>query len=285
MGTISAIAGCGGPTIPFRGGQIDMTEAGPETVSGLNATEMIGLVVCGHSLVIKTNFPLIVTKDEPTSIKTFASTIGFDNMIDDNVTMQQTYRALNFKVTNTLLFPQGRCSVGSFQVNTASVSLLATLQGIATFKSYRFNAAVDLAISISHFWFEVNNNGSEPIVVDNHSANYVIDQDILMFNAWCTSATQAGLTFVMAVKDPLGMATVAMTTTVARSLEIPVTSTVTTGFQFNFAVHLLADRYTFYSAAITNKDLSNTIHVNVDGTVYEGIARVWVTCASSRVDP
>jgi hypothetical protein len=66
MGTISAVAGCGGPAIPFRGGQINVTEAGPETVpepqqelalhtelfkwQGFNATEMISLVACGHGV-------------------------------------------------------------------------------------------------------------------------------------------------------------------------------------------------------------------------------------------
>ncbi|KAJ7331326.1 heme peroxidase [Mycena albidolilacea] len=307
MGAISAVAGCGGPAIPFGGGRIDATEAGPETVpepqqdlasrtesfkrQGFNATKMIDLVACGHSLsgVRKTDFLLIVTEDEPTGVKTFASTVGFDNTIvweyldgsaqnvlvkgsnattrsdsrifssdswldafngicvgligrmlntvPKTVTLTEPIELLDFKVTNTLLFPQGGslallttlriinsalnrtvtlfwkehtgkfcpdagCSASSFQVNTTeSASLLAALQGVAVFKSYRFNAAVDLATSISHFWFKVNNNnGLAPIMVDNHGANYVIDQDVVMFDAQCTSPTEAGLTFVMAVQ-------------------------------------------------------------------------------------
>jgi catalase (peroxidase I) len=66
MGAIGAVVGCGGPVIPFRGGRIDATEAGPATVpepqqdlsshiesfrrQGFNATDMISLVACGHSL-------------------------------------------------------------------------------------------------------------------------------------------------------------------------------------------------------------------------------------------
>ncbi|KAJ7793123.1 heme peroxidase [Mycena olivaceomarginata] len=91
MGAISAVIGCGGPAIPFRAGRIDATEAGPETVPepqpdlashiesfrrGFSATEMISL-----GGVRKADFPLIVTEDEPTDVKTFASTVGFDNTV------------------------------------------------------------------------------------------------------------------------------------------------------------------------------------------------------------
>ncbi|KAJ7609161.1 heme peroxidase [Roridomyces roridus] len=66
VGVILAIKNCGGPSIPFRPGRIDATEAGPSGVpqpteslethisefarQGFNATEMIGLVACGHTL-------------------------------------------------------------------------------------------------------------------------------------------------------------------------------------------------------------------------------------------
>ncbi|KAJ6483278.1 heme peroxidase [Mycena sanguinolenta] len=97
MGAINAVIACGGPVIPFRGGRIDATEAGPATVpepqqdlashiasfqaQGFNETEMIALVACGHSLggVRQVDFPLIVTQDVSTGIQNFSSTLGFDN--------------------------------------------------------------------------------------------------------------------------------------------------------------------------------------------------------------
>lgn len=80
MGAISAVYGCsrGSVTIPFRGGRIDATEAGPVGVplpqedlsthtasfarQGFNVSEMIGLVACGHTLggVHGVDFPDIV---------------------------------------------------------------------------------------------------------------------------------------------------------------------------------------------------------------------------------
>ncbi|KAF8188201.1 heme peroxidase, partial [Mycena galopus ATCC 62051] len=70
IAAINAVIACGRPVIPFRGGRVDATEAGPATVPelkqdlashtavfarlGFNATEMIGLVACGHSLTLDT---------------------------------------------------------------------------------------------------------------------------------------------------------------------------------------------------------------------------------------
>jgi hypothetical protein len=97
--------------------------------------------------------------------------------------------------------PDAGCSSGSFQVDSEAASLLATLKGVNTFKFYRFNAAIDLATSISHFWFEVNNNdGSAPLIVDNQGKNFVIDQDGLLFDPRRTSATIGGLIMVAAVR-------------------------------------------------------------------------------------
>lgn len=78
MSVVVATAGCGGPKIPFRGGRIDASEAGPEGVpeahtslddtlgafekAGLNRSEMIAMVACGHTLggVHSANQPEIV---------------------------------------------------------------------------------------------------------------------------------------------------------------------------------------------------------------------------------
>ncbi|KAJ7059636.1 heme peroxidase [Mycena amicta] len=318
IGAINAVIGCGGPVIPFRGGRIDATEAGPATVpepqqdlaslvvakfaQGFNEAEMISLVACGHSLggVRQVDFPLIVTEDVPTGVQTFASTLGFDNTVvkeyldgstdnvlvvgsnvttrsdlrifssDGNVTMKRLIPPLaspdmfnqvcadligrmidtvpstvkltkpiepfDFKVTQTLLFPQGGslaflatlriidtginrtvtmfwrertgkfcppagCSVPSFQVTTEDTTFLATLKGVTAFNLHSFNAAIDLATSISHFWVEVNDNdGSAPFFIDNHGTHYTIDQDVVLFDPRRSSFTIAGFFLVVGVR-------------------------------------------------------------------------------------
>lgn len=96
LGAIFAVAGCGGPLIPFSAGRVDTTVAGPATVpepqqdlashiesfrrQGFNETEMIALVACGHTLggVRQVDFPLTVT-DTSIDVDTFDTTPAFDN--------------------------------------------------------------------------------------------------------------------------------------------------------------------------------------------------------------
>ncbi|KAF8127515.1 hypothetical protein K438DRAFT_2000741 [Mycena galopus ATCC 62051] len=78
MGVVNEVIGCGARlVIPYRGGRIYATHAGPATVpepqqnqASHIASYMIGLVACGHSLggVEQADFPLIVTEDVPTGI-------------------------------------------------------------------------------------------------------------------------------------------------------------------------------------------------------------------------
>ncbi|KIK56949.1 hypothetical protein GYMLUDRAFT_247481 [Collybiopsis luxurians FD-317 M1] len=93
-----AVAGCGGPFIPFSAGRVDATEAGPPTVpepqqdlashtesfhhQGFTPTEMIALIVCGHTLggVRQVDFPLVVT-DSATVLQTFDMTPAFDTAV------------------------------------------------------------------------------------------------------------------------------------------------------------------------------------------------------------
>ncbi|KAF7342732.1 Peroxidase [Mycena sanguinolenta] len=385
MGAINAVIGCGGPVIPYRGGRVDATEAGPATVpepqqdlashiasfqaQGFNQTEMIMLVACGHSLggVRQVDFPLIVTDDVPAGIQTFASTLGFDNTIvheylngttenvlvvgsnvttrsdlrifssDNNVTMQSlassdtfntvcadligrmidtvpstvtltdVIEPLDYKVWNTLLFPQGGslaflatlriihtgtnptvtmfwkertgsfcppqgCSIGTFQVTNVDSSFLASLKGVDSFDLHSFNASVDLTTSISYFWFEVNHNdGSAPFVVDNNGKNYTIDQDVLLFDPRRSSFTIAGLEMVVGVKDPSGTTNVTALSTLTGSTEVPVTSSTTITFTLDPSWPP-ADGYTFYTSPISGKASSNTIHATVNGTAYS----LWV---------
>ncbi|KAJ6470528.1 heme peroxidase [Mycena sanguinolenta] len=400
MGAINAVIGCGGPVIPFRGGRVDATEAGPETVPepqqdlvshtaafarmGFNATEMISLVACGHSLggVRQVDFPLIVTEDVPTGVQNFSSTIGFNNTVvleyldsttqnvlvvgsnvttrsdmrifssDGNVTMQSLaspntfnqvcvdlierminlvpsivtltdpIEPIDFKVFDTVLYPVGGslpflaklrvidsdlnrtvtmfwkertgtfcpeagCFALSSQVQLVDSSFLASLKGVTGFTVHSFNASIDLATSISHFWFEVNNNdGSAPSVVDNHGANYTIDQDVLLFDPDRSSDDVFGFNLVVAVrhlvverlncfnhfslaqlKDVSGT----VTTTLQGNDTATALSTVTSNFQLNSSFPPL-DGYTFYSASISTASGSNTVHATVNDTVYS----LWV---------
>ncbi|KAJ7702017.1 heme peroxidase [Mycena metata] len=379
IGAINAVVGCGGPAIPFRGGRIDATEAGPATVpepqqdlashvasfkaQGFSETEMISLVACGHSLggVQQVDFPLIVTEDVPTGIQTFVSTVGFDNTVvkeylkgttenvlvvgsnittrsdlrifssDGNVTMQslaspETFNAVcvdligrmldtvpstvtltdpiepfDFKVWNTFLFPQGGslaflatlriidtglnrtvtmfwkertgtfcpaagCSIPPFKVSTDDATFLATVKGVMAFKSHLFNATIDLATSISHFWFEVNDNdGSAPFIVDNHGANYTIDHDVVLYDPRRSSVTEFdGWMMVVGVKDPSTSINMTALTTFAGK-------TVTVPFELDSS-NPSTDGYTFYTSQLRGPTPTTTVLAAVNGTAYS----LWV---------
>ncbi|KAF8068734.1 heme peroxidase [Lyophyllum atratum] len=98
-GAILAVSQCGGPSIPFKPGRIMASAAGPAGVpvpegtlashiaafqrQGFTATEMIGLVACGHTLggVTAVDFPAINTGS---GIAPFDDTRLFDNHIATN---------------------------------------------------------------------------------------------------------------------------------------------------------------------------------------------------------
>ncbi|KAG5653854.1 hypothetical protein H0H81_009933 [Sphagnurus paluster] len=99
MGTVLSVASCGGPIIPFRGGRVDATKAGPDTVpepyedledhiesfkrQGFTKTEMIGLVACGHTLggVRKVDFPDIIPESGPDFENFDRTEFKFDNAV------------------------------------------------------------------------------------------------------------------------------------------------------------------------------------------------------------
>ncbi|KAF7342734.1 Peroxidase [Mycena sanguinolenta] len=398
IGAVNAVAGCGGPVIPFRGGRIDATEAGPATVpepqqdldshiasfkaQGFNETEMIALVACGHSLggVRQVDFPLIVTEDVPNGIQTFASTVGFDNTIvheylngttenvlvvgsnittrsdlrifssDGNATMQSenlhslaspdTFnqvcadlieRMINtvpstvtltdpiepfdFKVWNTILFPrsgslaflatlriihsdlnrtvtmfwkertgtfcpEAGCSAPAFQVTSAGASSLANLKGVESFDLHSFNASIDLATSISHFWFEVDDNdGSAPFIVDNHGANFTIEQDVLLFDPQRSglNLTTFEFTMVVGVKDaPTSTSVTGSSTIIDDNAVIPLPSTLNFTFTLDES-HPPADGYTFYTSPISRLAFHSMICATVNGTAYS----LWVPFTSA----
>ncbi|KAF7357079.1 Peroxidase [Mycena sanguinolenta] len=386
MGAINAVIGCGGPVIPFKGGRIDATEAGPATVpepqqdlashiasfqaQGFNETEMIALVACGHSLggVRQVDFPLIATEDAPTGIQTFASTVGFDNTvvteyldgttenvlvvgsnittrsdfrifsIDGNATMQSlaspetfnkvcaaliermintvpstvtltdTLEPFDFKVQDTSFYPQAGslvflatlriidvgvnravtmfwkertgkfcpakgCSIQATVIQEVP-SLYAQLKGVTGFNRHSFNASIDLATSISHFWFEVNNSdGSAPFIVDNNGANYTIDQDVLLYDPQRTistffSNTSVNERMVVGVKDP--SKTIVTSLTTFGSNTPPFTGSGIDTFELDSSFPP-ADGYTFYSLPFDFDGvfpLSHTIQATINGTMY-----------------
>ena len=100
--------------IPFRGGRIDATEAGPPGVpkpeedlkthtatfakNGFNVTEMIGLVACGHSIggVHHTNFPEIApdlhdpVRQAPSLTRSRQSAFQGSSMVDFGVWLMRS---------------------------------------------------------------------------------------------------------------------------------------------------------------------------------------------------
>ncbi|KAJ3576656.1 hypothetical protein NP233_g302 [Leucocoprinus birnbaumii] len=94
LGAVFAVATCGGPVIPYRGGRVDVWQAGGfgtpqphedlDTLKeefrkqGFSNTEMITLTACGHSLggVRDTDFPMLVS---PSTTPGVPHIIGFDS--------------------------------------------------------------------------------------------------------------------------------------------------------------------------------------------------------------
>jgi len=102
LGGVFAVATCGGPIVPFRGGRVDAWAAGgfgtPEPQQdldtlkesfrkqGFSDTEMITLTACGHTVggVRDADFPMLVsastTPGQPHIID-FDTTTQFDNKV------------------------------------------------------------------------------------------------------------------------------------------------------------------------------------------------------------
>ncbi|XP_006457946.1 hypothetical protein AGABI2DRAFT_199045 [Agaricus bisporus var. bisporus H97] len=103
-GTIFAVASCGGPIIPFRGGRFDAVTAASSSFSvpepfqdfqthldmfrrqGFSQTEMITLVACGHTIggVRNTDFPHIVSPkgdSEKPTLENFDPSPQYDNLV------------------------------------------------------------------------------------------------------------------------------------------------------------------------------------------------------------
>ncbi|TFK42386.1 heme peroxidase [Crucibulum laeve] len=121
--TVFAVASCGGPLIPFRGGRIDALSAGSMGVpepqqdlathteifrrQGFTQEEMITLVACGHTLggVRSNDFPAIVRpSDDSTTpnFEVFDTTSVFDNTVVLHYLDGTTSNPLVVEVNQTL---------------------------------------------------------------------------------------------------------------------------------------------------------------------------------------
>ncbi|KAG6852947.1 hypothetical protein C0991_007957, partial [Blastosporella zonata] len=102
LGAVFGVSTCSGPIIPYRGGRVDVWEAGLSGVpepqqdistheaifarAGFTTAEMIQLVACGHTMggVRSTDFPQLVppnaNSQEPV-FEDFDTTIQFDNAV------------------------------------------------------------------------------------------------------------------------------------------------------------------------------------------------------------
>ncbi|KAF8211734.1 heme peroxidase [Mycena galopus ATCC 62051] len=226
------------------------------------------------------------------------------NTVPSTVTLTDTIEPIDFKVWNTMLFPQGGslaflaslriidsalnrtvtmfwkertgtfcpekgCSVPSFQVTAAQSSFLASLKGVSGFNMHSFNASINLATSISYFWLEVDNNdGSAPLLIDNQGANFTL-QDVLLFDPRRRVFGQTGFTIVAGVRDLSGTSDVSAIATIpgSRTAAVPVMSSETLTFQLDSSFPP-ADGYTFYSSPVPSDALSYSLYATVNGTEY-----------------
>lgn len=135
MGAVLSAGSCsaGKVVIPFRGGRIDATKAGPSGVpepqqdinshlsafkrQGFNKTEMIGLVACGHTLggVHGVDFPTIV--DVPA---TGDNTVRQPSLLPERMLRRNRQRM----ITPKLLTTQQTSSITQCTVNPAHICKL-----------------------------------------------------------------------------------------------------------------------------------------------------------------
>ncbi|KAE9399622.1 heme peroxidase [Gymnopus androsaceus JB14] len=86
--------------------------------------------------------------------------------------------------------PSTGCSILPSSTEQVDFSIIGQILG-ATAERYFFNATINATSSISKFWFEINDNdGSDPVVVDNGGSGFVIEQDSLFVDSIRTQLIQ-----------------------------------------------------------------------------------------------
>ncbi|KAF5393655.1 hypothetical protein D9757_000440 [Collybiopsis confluens] len=75
--------------------------------------------------------------------------------------------------------PPAGCSIRASSNQTNLLNSFGHLiPSVTSSQRFFFNATINAATTISRFWFEINeNDGSEPVIVDNDGSGYVIAQD------------------------------------------------------------------------------------------------------------
>ncbi|KAJ6479014.1 heme peroxidase [Mycena sanguinolenta] len=223
--------------------------------------------------------PSIVTLTDPIEPFDFKVENTSFYPVSGSLTLGATLRIIGTGVNRTATMfwkertgtfcPEGGCSTPAI-VLVSIPSHLAQLKGLTAFNHHFFSASIDLATSISHFWFEVNDNdGSAPLIVDNNGANYTIDQDVVVYDRQRTRST-----LFLNIKDPSTTTTItALTTNVQRVA--PFTSSTISPLEFDPSFPP-ADGYTFYSTPLNFTGvtpLSHTIQATINRTAYS----VWVS--------
>ncbi|KAF8163504.1 heme peroxidase [Crassisporium funariophilum] len=147
MGSVFAVASCGGPIIPFRGGRVDALAAGPLGVpeahqdlsthialfarQGFTQAEMITLVACGHTLggVRSSDFPDIVPAGSDPTIPNFED---FDttHQFDPNVVTQY----LDGSTTNPLVVDRNSTLNSDRRIFSSDNNV--TMQSLASAESF-----------------------------------------------------------------------------------------------------------------------------------------------------
>jgi len=147
VAAVLSVSTCGGPTVPFRGGRVDVYEGGSRGVpepqqdlptltelfrrQGFTQTEMIKLVACGHSIggVRNTDFPQLVPASNNSN---FPNIITFDttDAYDDAVVTQY----LNGTTQNVLVVSSTPAMNSDLRVFSCDGN--ATMQSIATPQAY-----------------------------------------------------------------------------------------------------------------------------------------------------
>ncbi|KAK7021213.1 peroxidase [Favolaschia claudopus] len=168
--------------------------------------------------------------------------------------------------------PDQGCKVDLLRVDFEIASRYAFFHGVLQHYFYTFKAEIPAEHSISHFWFEVDpKNGTAPFIVDNHGANYVIEQDSILYDPYRSDYMRGGSNMVVAVKDPKGTAQNVHTySTLAGSPHVRWPVNTTSTFEFTRDQSLPpTDGYTFYSGRVPENALSNTLHADIDGKHYK----------------
>ncbi|TFK76256.1 heme peroxidase [Pluteus cervinus] len=155
-----------------------------------------------------------------------------------------------------------------------AVSPVTSRVGLS-FVKYNFVVPVDPSLSLSKFWFQVDEkNGSEPITYDNGGDGYSLEQDNIIFvpSLSGSSLLQDGnnYTLIAAVRASLAPARVFVSVfDNAMSDNLPPLNT-TLDMALDSSL-VPTDGYTFYSAVVedpSGHQLTADFHCEVDGVTY-----------------